>query len=160
MAMAYGQAYVASIAFGASDAQTVKALREAESYDGPSLVIAYSPCIEHGYDLADELDHMKLAVETGYWMLYRYDPRRLAAGGRPLQLDGKAPSRPLGDYLAFENRFSIVKRRDPDLYRKLLKAAESSLKHRRAVYEKLAEVAMPAEEIEDAAEGSAREAAE
>ncbi len=160
MAMAYGQAYVASIAFGASDVQTVKALREAESYDGPSLVIAYSPCIEHGYDLADELDHMKLAVETGYWMLYRYDPRRLAAGGRPLQLDGKAPSRPLGDYLAFENRFSIVKRRDPDLYLKLLKAAESSLKHRRAVYEKLAEVAMPAEEVEDAAEGGAREAAE
>ncbi len=156
MAMAYGQVYVASIAFGASDGQTVKALQEAESFNGPSLIIAYSPCIEHGYDLANELDQMKLAVETGYWMLYRYDPRRLDAGGKPLQLDSKAPSKPLDDYLSFENRFSVVKRRDPELYQKLLKAAESSLQHRRAVYEKLAEVAMPTEEIES----DAREAAE
>ncbi|MBO34024.1 MAG: pyruvate:ferredoxin (flavodoxin) oxidoreductase [Rhodospirillaceae bacterium] len=151
MAMAYGEVYVASIAFGASDGQTVKALQEAESYDGPSLIIAYSPCIEHGYDLANELDQMKLAVETGYWMLYRYDPRRLAAGGNPLQLDCKAPSRPLGEYLSFENRFSVVKRRDPKLYQKLLEAAESNLRHRRAVYEKLAEVAMPSEEVESGA---------
>src|SRR6185503_7319723 len=80
MAMAYGHVYVAQIAFGAKDGQTLKALIEAESYPGPSLVIAYSHCIAHGYDLACGLEHQKLAADSGYWPLYRFDPRRVSNG--------------------------------------------------------------------------------
>ena len=152
MAIAYGNVYVASIALGARDAQTVKAFQEAESYNGVSLIIAYSPCIEHGYDLADSLDHQKLAVDSGYWQLYRYDPRLLEAGGRPLQMDSKAPTVPLADYLDSENRFRVVKRRDPEHYSQLVKAAEANLERRRIVYQKLSEISIPAEEAREAAE--------
>src|SRR4051812_4934679 len=91
LAMAYGHVYVAHVAFGAKDAQTVKAFLEAESYPGPSLIIAYSPCVAHGYDLSHQLDQQKLAVDSGHWPLFRYDPRRLTAGERALQLGNRAP---------------------------------------------------------------------
>ena len=89
--MAYGHVYVAQVAFGAKDTQTVKAFIEADAYPGPSLIIAYSPCIAHGYDLVHGLDQQKLAVDSGYWPLYRFDPRRAASGERPLVLDSGAP---------------------------------------------------------------------
>ncbi len=141
MAIAYGNVYVASVALGAKDAQAVRAFSDAESYDGPSLIIAYSPCNEHGFTLASGLDHQKLAVDTGYWPLYRYDPRRLGTGEPALVLDSKQ-TLPLTDFLNAENRFRQVKRRDPIRYETLVKYAEDDLKRRRAVYEKLAELAI------------------
>ncbi|MDP6709611.1 MAG: pyruvate:ferredoxin (flavodoxin) oxidoreductase, partial [Alphaproteobacteria bacterium] len=152
LAMIGGGAYVASVAFGARDAQTVRAFQEAESYHGPSIIIAFSPCIEHGYDLGHSLEQMHLAVESGYWPLFRYDPRRLWRGERPLQLDSKAPTIPLSEYLEKENRFALIARRDPDRYAELLHLAEEDLTRRRAVYEKLAELSIPAPEALAAAE--------
>ncbi len=96
IAMAYGNVYVAHVAFGAKDAQTVKAFLEADAYDGPSLIIAFSHCIAHGYDLEKGLDQQKLAVDSGYWPLYRFDPRRTAQGENPLQLDSGAPKADVG----------------------------------------------------------------
>ncbi len=148
MAMAYGNVYVASVAFGAKDAQTMKAFQEAETFDGPSLIIAYSPCIEHGYaDISDHLDHQALAVKSGYWPLYRYDPRLRGLGKSAMQLDSKPPFDSLDDYLATENRFRMVKRRDPDRYAALVKEAEDVLERRHAVYGKLAEL-VPAKQEE------------
>ena len=90
IAMAYGTAYVAQVAFGSKDSQTVKAFEEAESYPGTSLIIAYCPCIEHGYELGNGLEQQKMAVDSGFWPLYRFDPRRLAAGEPGLKLDSAA----------------------------------------------------------------------
>ena len=150
MAMSYGNVYVASVAFGAKDAQTVNALAEAASYDGPSLVIAYSHCIEHGYDLADALDQQTKAVDAGYWPLYRYDPRRREAGQSPLRLDSGASKLALEDYVSHETRFQVIRRRDPERYDALLKAAEANLARRRAVYEALAAMGGPKPEGEGA----------
>ena len=97
---AYGHVYVAQVAMGAKDAQTLKAFLEAESYDGPSLIIAYSHCIAHGYDMAHGLEHQKLAVESGYWPLYRFDPRRAARGEQPFTLDSAHPKADVSRLLA------------------------------------------------------------
>jgi len=140
MAISYGHVYVASVAFGAKDAQTVKAFQEAESFDGPSLIIANSPCIEHGYDLGDGLHHQILAVESGYWPLYRFDPRLEQQGKASLQLDSKAPTRSLGEYLVQENRFRQVQRKDPERFDKLVVMLEADLAHRRKVFAALATV--------------------
>jgi pyruvate-ferredoxin/flavodoxin oxidoreductase len=155
MAMAYGDVYVASVAFGARDAQSVRAIQDAESYDGVSIVIGYSPCGEHGFELIDGLDHQKLAVDTGYWQLYRYDPRRMGTGEPTLQLDSK-PTKPLMDFLGQENRFNIIKRKDPARFEQLITGADANLKRRRALYEKLAELIVPGA----ANDGEAKEAAE
>ena len=143
ISISYGNIYVASVAMAANDAQTVRAFQEAESYDGPSIVIAYSPCGQHGFELVDGPEHSKMVVETGYWLLYRYDPRKLGTGEAPLTLDCKPQQRPLTDFLETENRFRIIKRKDPERYEQLVKAAEVEIKRRRAVYEKLAELSMP-----------------
>ncbi|HEY9164231.1 MAG TPA: thiamine pyrophosphate-dependent enzyme, partial [Magnetovibrio sp.] len=140
MAISYGHVYVASIALGAKDAQTIKAFQEAEQFEGPSLIIANSPCIEHGYDMADALTHQALAVESGYWPLYRFDPRLADQGKAALQLDSKAPTAPLEDYLMRENRFRQVQRKDPERFAHLVKLLEEELAHRRRVYEALATV--------------------
>jgi pyruvate-ferredoxin/flavodoxin oxidoreductase len=132
--------YVASISLGAKDAQTVKAFQEAEQFNGPSLIIASSPCIEHGYDLAASLDHQALAVESGYWPLYRFDPRLIEQGKAALQLDSKAPTQPLGEYLLKENRFRQVQRKDPERFAHLMNQLETELAHRRQVFEALATV--------------------
>jgi len=137
-AMAYGRAYVARVALGAKDSQTVKAFLEADAFPGPSLIIAYGPCIAHGYDLAAGLEHQKLAVETGYWPLYRFDPRRLAAGLNPLQLDSRAPSADLATLLHGEGRFLSVERQSPERFSELLAAARRDVETRRALYEYLA----------------------
>ena len=153
MAISYGHVYVASVAFGAKDAQTVKAFQEAEQFDGPSLIIANSPCIEHGYDLADGIEHQKLAVESGYWPLYRFDPRMAELGKASLQLDSRGPTRSLGEYLVQENRFRQVQRKDPERFDKLVKMLEADLAHRRKVFEALATV-KPDPEPEEGAEAA------
>jgi pyruvate-ferredoxin/flavodoxin oxidoreductase len=138
MAMSYGSVYVAHVAFGAKDQHTVRAFQEAESFPGPSLVIAYSHCIAHGYDLAHGLEQQKLAVGSGYWPLYRWDPRRIARGETPLQLDSGAQQTPLVDFLRNETRFRVVEQDDPQRFKKLVAAARSENARRFGVYEDLA----------------------
>ncbi len=106
MAMSYGNVYVARIALGANDTQTVQAFEEAEAFNGPALILAYGACVAHGYDLAHSLTQQRLAVRTAYWPLLRYNPARLAAGDNPLSLDSQAPSAPLSAYLCNELRFN------------------------------------------------------
>ena len=108
LAMTYGNVYVAQIAMGSSDAHTVRALQEAEAFDGPSLIIAFSHCIAHGYELSEGLDHQKAAVNSGYWPLFRYNPAKAIKGENPFSLDSKAPTIPIDEYLASEGRFKVV----------------------------------------------------
>ncbi len=140
MAMNYGHIYVASIAMGANDNHTVKAMQEACSYPGPSLIIAYSHCIAHGYDLSHGLEQQKRAVASGIWPLYRFDPRRTAQGLPALQIDSKPPSIPVGDYMSQETRFRMVEKMDPERFRHLAKAAQSHAVQRVKLYEHLAEL--------------------
>ncbi len=143
IAMAYGNVYVAHVAFGAKDAQTVKAFLEADSYPGPSLVIAYSHCIAHGYDLAYGLDQQKLAVDTGYWPLYRFDPRRLDEGQNPLMLDSAAPKGDVAKYMANETRFRVVQQQNPERFKQLLALEQHEVATRFSIYEQLAKLSVP-----------------
>jgi pyruvate-ferredoxin/flavodoxin oxidoreductase len=138
MAMAYGSVYVARVAFGAKDAQTVKAFQEAEAFPGPSLIIAYSHCIAHGYDMAHGLDQQKLAVESGYWPLFRYDPRRMEGDHPPMQLDSAAPRGDLGKYMRNESRFRVVEQMYPERFKGLLAGAQEHAHERFALYERMA----------------------
>lgn len=138
MAMTYGNVYVAAVAMGASDRQTVNAFLEAESYDGPSLIIAYSTCIAHGINMAKGLDQQKLAVESGYWPLYRYDPRLKEAGKNPFQLDSRAPKIPLQDYAYNENRYRMLTQSDPERAEMLMEEAQEAVNERWQKYEELA----------------------
>jgi pyruvate-ferredoxin/flavodoxin oxidoreductase len=138
IAMTYGAPYVARVASGAKDAHTVKALAEADAYPGTSLVIAYSHCIAHGYDLSRGNEQQKLAVACGHWPLYRFDPRREAAGENPLQLDSGAPDVPLADYIYNETRFTMLQRMDKERAAELLKDAEAVVKRRVGLYDQLA----------------------
>lgn len=138
IAMSYGNVYVAQVSFGANDMQLIKALNEAEAYDGPSIVIAYSHCIAQGFNLAEGVEHQKNAVETGSWPLYRYNPDNVKEGKAPLMLDSKAPSRPLSDYMSNETRFQIVNKANPERYEKLLNKAQENVKEKRALLEHLA----------------------
>jgi pyruvate-ferredoxin/flavodoxin oxidoreductase len=143
IAMAYGSVYVAHVAFGAKDAQTVKAFLEADSYDGPSIIIAFSHCIAHGYDLEYGLEQQKLAVDSGYWPLYRFDPRRLANGENPLTLDSPAPKTDVERFMANETRFRVVEQQNPTRYRDLLKLAQREVALRVGIYEQLAKLGVP-----------------
>ena len=125
--MGYGDVYVAQVAMGASDMQTVKAIKEAEAYDGVSIVIANSPCIAHGYDMKYGFKHQKLAVDSGYWPMYRYNPDNIALGKNPLKLDYKAPKIPIEDYVYTENRFRMLTKSHPDRAKELLKLAQTSV---------------------------------
>jgi pyruvate-ferredoxin/flavodoxin oxidoreductase len=138
MAMSYGHVYVAQVAFGAKDSQTLKALLEAESYPGPSLVIAYSQCIAHGYDMACGIEHQKLAAETGYWPLYRFDPRRDARGEPALVLDSPPPKSDVARLLSLESRFQLTDRQDHDHYETLVERARHQIAKRVALYHELA----------------------
>lgn len=142
IAMGYRDVYVATVAAGAKDTQSVIALQEAASYEGVSLVVAYAHCIHHGYDMNVGLERQKAAVQAGYWPLYRYDPRKLEAGEAPLKLDSGEASLPLADFMAAENRFAITGKAHPDDYAAMVKSAEEALKAR---YEKLKSLA-PADE--------------
>jgi pyruvate-ferredoxin/flavodoxin oxidoreductase len=137
MAMTYGHVYVARIALGAKDAHAVKVLQEAEAFPGPSLVIAYAHCIAHGYDLADGVEHQKMAVDSGYWPLYRYDPRRAEQGLAPLQLDSGPPKGDLREYMESEMRFRVIQQRSPERFAELVERARHEQTVRRALYEQL-----------------------
>lgn len=141
MAMSYGNCYVARVAFGAKDNQTLMAFREAESYPGPSIIIAYSHCIAHGYDLAYGLDQQKIAVESGYWPLYRFDPRRGQAGEPAMKLDSALPKGDVGTFMRNETRFRMVEQADPNRFKDLLSAAQVELKNRYALYEQMSKQA-------------------
>ncbi len=138
IAMTYGNIYVAQVAMGANDTQTVKAFLEAESYDGPSLIIAYSHCISHGINMRTAFDQQQLAVDSGAWILYRYDPRRAAQGLNPLQLDSKAPKIPFKDYAYNETRFKMLTQSDPERAAYLLELAQKDVDSRWRMYEQLA----------------------
>jgi pyruvate-ferredoxin/flavodoxin oxidoreductase len=142
MAMAYESVYVASVAFGAKDVQTVRAFLEAESYPGPSVLICYSPCIAHGVDLSNNLLQQDLAVNSGHWALFRYDPRRTAAGENPLHIDSKAPSIPYRDFISTETRFSVLNRTHPDAAERFLRQAQRHVETRFQLYGQLASLAV------------------
>ena len=120
-------------------AQTTQAFLEAEAYPGPSLIIGYSHCIAHGYDMAQGVAQQKRAVDSGVWPLYRFDPRRAAEGKHPLQLDSKEPSRPLSDYIYNEGRYRQLTQSDPDAAAELLEQAQAAVKTRRKIYLQMAE---------------------
>lgn len=138
IAMTYGNIYVAQVAMGANDTQTVRAFLEAESYDGPSLIIAYSHCISHGINMRTAFDQQQLAVDSGAWILYRYDPRRAAQGLNPLQLDSKVPKIPFKDYAYNETRFKMLTQSDPERAAYLLELAQKDVDSRWRMYEQLA----------------------
>ncbi len=143
MAMSYGHVYVASIAMGANDNHTVRAVLEAESFPGPSLLIAYSHCIAHGYDMVHGLDQQKRAVDSGIWPLYRFDPRLIEQGKAPLQLDAGKAKLPVTEYMQHETRFRIVEKMDPTRFRELGKLAQQYTTRRLALYQQLAQLTLP-----------------
>jgi len=140
MAMRYANVYVAQVAMGANDAQTLKAFIEAECHDGPSLIIAYSHCIAHGIDMSKGMNQQKMAVDSGYWPLYRYDPRLSSEGKNPFQLDSKQPALPLKDYIYTEGRFRILQQSDPAAARQLLEQAQRGVHERWSYYKQLSEM--------------------
>jgi pyruvate-ferredoxin/flavodoxin oxidoreductase len=143
LANMYGHVYVAKVAFGAKMAQTTQAFLEAESYHGPSLIIAYSHCIAHGYDMADGVSQQKLAVDTGVWPLYRFDPRRLVKGEPPLKLDYGPPKGRVADYMRNESRFRTVERANPELYQSFVEQSQAAAERRYSVYQQLAGITVP-----------------
>ncbi|MBI3934053.1 MAG: 4Fe-4S binding protein, partial [Acidobacteria bacterium] len=142
MAMSYGNVYVAGIAMGGSDTQTLKAIREAEAYHGPSLIIGFSHCIAHGYDLMYGMEQQKAAVQSGYWPLFRYNPAAAKDGKNPLELDSRPPSIPLSKYMHNEMRFTILNQSDSAAAKELLQQAQQDVLDRWRLYENLA--ALPA----------------
>jgi pyruvate-ferredoxin/flavodoxin oxidoreductase len=142
-AMSYGHVYVARVAFGAKDQQTVRAFLEADAYPGPSLIIAYSHCIAHGYDMKYGAEQQKLAVDAGVWPLYRFDPRRIAEGQPPLHLDSDTPKIPVERYMRNETRFRMVEKLDPKRFKLLIQLAQQDATERIAVYQQLAGIKRP-----------------
>ncbi len=137
ISMAYGNIYVARVAMGANPAQTVRAFAEAESYDGPSIIVAYSHCIAHGINMTRGMEEQKKAVASGYWPLVRFDPRLAAQGKNPLQIDSKAPSLPFEEYAYGENRYRSLKLTNPKAAARLLKLAEEDVENRWNLYERM-----------------------
>jgi len=138
LAISYGNIYVACVALGANDAQTIRAIIEAEAYPGPSLVVAYSHCLMHGYDLRYGLDQQKKAVAAGHWPLYRYNPLLANEGKNPFTLDSKAPSLPLEKYVYNETRYKMLTLSDEARSEELLKLAQEDVNARWKQYERLA----------------------
>jgi pyruvate-ferredoxin/flavodoxin oxidoreductase len=150
MAMTYGSVYVASVAMGAKDEHTLKAFLEAEAYDGPSIIIAYSSCIAHGIDMTTSMTDQKVAVESGQWLLYRYNPERAEAGENPLVLDSRAPTRKVQEYFLQQTRFKMLTKSKPEDAERLWKLAQQDVERRYRMYEYMAarknESAPPAKE--------------
>ncbi|MGE5548771.1 MAG: pyruvate:ferredoxin (flavodoxin) oxidoreductase [Solirubrobacterales bacterium] len=138
MAMSYGDVYVANVAFGSKDVQTVRAIQDAVAYPGVSLIVAYSHCIAHGYDMADALEQQKLAVQSGYWPLFRFDPRKLGTGEQALTLDSQEPNGHLYDFLKGEARFTMVERANPERFRGLVDQSEGIIRRRFATLRRFA----------------------
>jgi len=140
IAMSYEHVYVATVAFGAKDVQTLRAFTEAEAYDGPSLIIAYSPCIAHGVDLTQCIQQQDLALKSGHIQLMRYDPRRTAQGKNPLQLDSRKPAIPFKDFAQTETRFSYLFRNNPEKAEAFMKQNEEAVQKRFAYYQALSKI--------------------
>jgi pyruvate-ferredoxin/flavodoxin oxidoreductase len=138
MAVSYGSVYVARVAMGSSDMHTLKAFQEAEAFDGPSLIIAYSHCIAHGYDMAFGMDQQKAAVNSGYWPLFRYNPDLVAQNKNPFQLDSRAPSIPLKDYIYNETRYTMLVKSNPEHAKKLLDEAQEDVNSHWKLYDYMA----------------------
>ena len=147
LANMYGHVYVARVAFGAKMSQTVQAFLEAEAYPGPSLIIAYSHCIAHGYDMAQGAAQQKLAVDSGVWPLFRFDPRRISRGEPPLHLDYGPPKVRVSDYMRNEARFRVIERTDPARFRRFVKESQEAAQQRYAVYQQLAGITVPRVEV-------------
>jgi pyruvate-ferredoxin/flavodoxin oxidoreductase len=137
MAMTYGSVYVAKVAMGAADVHTVKAFLEAEAYNGPSLIIAYSHCIAHGYDLSFGMEQQKAAVNSGHFPLFRYNPDLVAQGKNPFQLDSRTPTVALKDYIYNETRYTMLAKSNPEQAKALLTLAEGDVASRWKLYEHL-----------------------
>ncbi|WP_028876475.1 pyruvate:ferredoxin (flavodoxin) oxidoreductase [Teredinibacter turnerae] len=137
-AIAYGNVYVARVAMGANPQQALQAFREAEAYDGPSLIIAYSHCIEHGISMDEGLNQQKLAVKSGYWPLYRYNPGLHSAGRNPFILDSLRPSITMADYAYRENRYKILRKNNPEEAERLMHLAQKVVNQKWSVYEEMA----------------------
>jgi len=138
LAMTYGNVYVARVAMGANDGQTVRAFLEAEAFDGPSLIIAYTHCIAHGYDLRFGLEQQDAAVKSGYWPLFRFNPDLAAEGKNPIQLDSRAPSLPLDKYIYREGRYRMLTQSNPEAAERLLHLAQADVNTRWEAYERMA----------------------
>jgi pyruvate-ferredoxin/flavodoxin oxidoreductase len=139
MAMSYGYVYVASVAMGANMNQCLKAFLEAEAYPGPSIIIAYSPCINHGIDMSKSQAEQKLAVDTGYWILYRHNPLLALDGKNPFQLDSKEPKLEYEAFLKNEVRYRTLTQQFPAIAKELFARAADEAKKRYASYKKMAE---------------------
>jgi pyruvate-ferredoxin/flavodoxin oxidoreductase len=146
LAMSYGHVYVAEVAMQARSAQTVQAFLEAERHPGPSLIIAHSPCIAHGYDLVHSPAQQKRAIDSGMWPLYRFDPHRVEHGEAPLVLDSRRPRLDVATYMEQEARFRMVELRSPERYAVLLRAARAAVHQRWSLYEQLAKIHVPQED--------------
>ncbi|MDJ0589424.1 MAG: pyruvate:ferredoxin (flavodoxin) oxidoreductase [Pleurocapsa sp. MO_226.B13] len=138
IAMTYGNVYVASVAMGARDEHTLKAFIEAEAYDGPSLIIAYSHCIAHGINMTTAMSHQKELVDSGRWLLYRYNPQLKQEGKNPLQIDMRSPKKPVNQSMYAENRFKMLTKSNPDAAKRLLQEAQQDVNTRWQMYEYLA----------------------
>ncbi|GIW43429.1 MAG: pyruvate-flavodoxin oxidoreductase [Candidatus Binatia bacterium] len=143
IAMAYGNVYVARIAFAARDQHTLRTFLEAEAYPGPSLLIAYSHCIAHGYDLAFGADQQRRAVQSGYWPIYRFDPRLIAKGENPLQIDMPEPRLPLKEFAYQEARFRMVEQTNRERFRSLMEQEQNEILRRFRLYEQIARLKLP-----------------
>ncbi len=139
LASDYGHVYVANVAYGAKDTQTLRVFHEAESYDGPSLIVAYSPCIAHGVDLLYNQRQQDMAVKSGHWPLFRFDPRLARSGANPYKLDSASPSLPIKTFMQSETRFAMLARSHPEAAERYLAAAQKQADHRFAAYKALAE---------------------
>jgi pyruvate-ferredoxin/flavodoxin oxidoreductase len=140
IAMSYGYIYVAQVAMGSSDIQTLRAFMEADAYDGPSLILAYSHCIAHGIDMSKGLDQQKLAVQSGAWPLYRFNPALIDEGKNPLKLDSKAPSIPVSEYAYNETRYRMLLQSDESRAERLMKLAQKDAASRWQLYEQMADM--------------------
>ena len=138
MAMTYGNVYVASVAMGARDEHTLRAFLEAEAYEGVSLIIAYSHCIAHGINMTTAMQHQKALVDSGRWLLYRYDPRRTKQGENPLLLDSRSPKKLVEPSMYAENRFRMLMHSQPEAAKKLMRQAQEDVDTRYAMYQYLA----------------------
>jgi len=138
MAMAYGSVYVASVAMGAKDEHTLKAFLEAEAYDGPSIIIAYAHCIAHGIDMTTGMQNQKAIVDSGEWLLYRYNPERAVAGENPLILDSRTPTKKVQDFMLMETRFKMLTKSNPEHAKVLWAEAQHDAEVRYKFYEYLA----------------------
>jgi pyruvate-ferredoxin/flavodoxin oxidoreductase len=149
IAMSYGTAYVAQVSMGANMAQVAKAFAEAEAHDGPSIIIALSPCIAHGIDMATMIAHQKEAAESGYWPLYRFNPSEEAEGRPAMKLDSRAPKISFRDFAKSEGRFAMLARANPEHYEELMDQAQDDIDNRWHLYEQMIHVERTAELAEE-----------